>query len=62
MHKRILQGLRESHLTGVIAQGRARAVPRGIFTDVMDRLTPASADWESVRTNFTRLRCRVRAR
>jgi hypothetical protein len=62
MHKRILQDLRDSHLTGVIAQGRARAVPRGIFTDVMDRLAPASDDWESVRNNFTRLRCRVRAR
>lgn len=65
MHNRriILGVLHDNQRNRVIFDGHAGAVRRGTFTDVMERLSPASeADWWGVVGTFHTLRCKVRAR
>ena len=63
MWRRIWSDLYENQRRGVIRQAYANAIPRGVDTDIMQRLSVAAeADWDAIRTQFTRLRCRIRAR
>ena len=54
--------LHETQRKAVILTGRAGRIPSGTNTDVMDRLSPMSVDWERVKTHFTSLKCKLRAR
>ena len=63
MRKRIREDLYENQRRGVAQRGHQNAVAYGVNTDVWQRLSPAAeADWETIRTTFTRLRCRIRGR
>ena len=60
--KHVLMDLHETQRKAVILEGHAGRIPRGTNTDVMDRLSPMSADWHGVTHNFTSFRCKIRAR
>jgi len=54
--------LRENQRQAVIFAGLAGQIPDGTNTELTDRLSPMSQDWEGLRKNFTSLKCKVRAR